>query len=193
MRLRPLRRLIDRRHQPGVAALLVLVTVAVMLELAAGAGLASLAGPARVRAILADFDPVWIVVVLGALLISFTGYLGAYWGIYRVEAGAFLSGRQVGALAAAGFGGFLVHGSGALERYALEAAGAERHDARARLAGLAGLEQGVLAVGACGTAIAVLVSGSAQPAADFTIPWAVIRPDGPRPLRCQLGARRLPP
>lgn len=169
-----LRRLTDRHLEHGMATLLALVSVAAVLELAAGAGLAWIAGFARVRAVLADFDPAWIPVVPGALLVSFAGYLGAYRGIFRVEAGPSLSGRQIIAVAAAGFGGFLAHGGGALERYALEAAGADPGEARARLAGLAGLEQGVLAVGACGTAIAVLVSGSTQPAADYTIPWAVI-------------------
>lgn len=151
-----------------------LILVAALLELAAGAGLAYLAGFSRVRAVLGHFDAWWLVVVLCALAISALGYLAAYWGIFRVESGPSLSGRQLGSVAVAGFTGFLAHGSGALERYALEAAGADGTNAKARLAGLAGLEQGVLAIGACGTAIAILVSGSPQPAADFTVPWAVI-------------------
>jgi hypothetical protein len=77
------------------------------------------------------------------------------------------------AVVAAGFGGFLAHGGGALDRYALEAAGDEQADARARVASLAGLEHGVLAIGGCGAAIAALASGLNTPA-DFTIPWAVI-------------------
>jgi hypothetical protein len=148
--------------------------MAVALELAAGAGLAYLAGFGAVRTVLVAFDPAWVVVVAGGLLVSFGGYLAAYWGIFRVEAGPPLSGRELRTVAAAGFGGFLANGGGALERTALEAAGADRGDARARLIGLAGLEQGVLAVGACGTAIAVLVLGASQPAAAYTIPWAVI-------------------
>jgi hypothetical protein len=43
-----------------------------------------------------------------------------------------------------------------------------------RATALAGLEHGVLAVGVCGAAIAVLVSGFAQPPTDATVPWAVI-------------------
>jgi hypothetical protein len=111
-------------------------------------GLAYLAGFSRVRVVLLSFSPVWVAVVFGALLVSFTGYLGAYWGNFRVEAGRSLSRRQIGMVAAAGFGGFLASGGGALERYALEKAGADRGDARARLLALAGLEQGVLALGA---------------------------------------------
>jgi hypothetical protein len=156
------------------STLLALILVAALLELAAGTGLAYLAGFSRVRAVLGDFDLPWLAVGLGALAVSSFGYAGAYWGIFRVESGPSLPGRQFCSVAAAGFGGFLANGGGTLERYALETVGAEGPDARARLAGLAGLEQGVLALGACGTAIAVLVSNSAQPAPDFTIPWAVI-------------------
>ena len=43
-----------------------------------------------------------------------------------------------------------------------------------RVAGLAGMEHGVLAIGGCAAAIAVLVSGAGNPPADFTIPWAVL-------------------
>jgi hypothetical protein len=168
------RSLSGRYLRPGTVTLLALVAIAVVLELAAGAGLAYLAGFSRVRVVLLSFNPVWVAVVFGALLVSFTGYLGAYWGIFRVEAGRSLSRRQIAMVAAAGFGGFLASGGGALERYALEKAGADRGDARARLLALAGLEQGVLALGACGTAIAVLASASSQPTAGFTIPWAVI-------------------
>jgi hypothetical protein len=162
------------RLGPGTAALLLRVAVAVPLELAAGAGLAYLAGFGAVRTALGAFDPAWTPVVAGALLISFGGYLAAYWGIFRVEGGPSLSGRQIRAVAAAGFGGFLANGTGALERIVLEAAGADRGDARVRLIGLAALEQAVLAFGACGTSIAVLAAGAAQPSAEYTVPWAVI-------------------
>jgi hypothetical protein len=73
-----------------------------------------------------------------------------------------------------GFGGFLAHGGGALDRYALEAAGADQREAKVRVSGLAGLEHGILALGGCGAAIAVLASGRAQPPLDFTIPWSVL-------------------
>jgi hypothetical protein len=42
------------------------------------------------------------------------------------------------------------------------------------VAALGGLEHGVLAIGGCAAAIAVLVSGRGQPPMDFTLPWAVI-------------------
>ena len=67
--------------------------------------------------------------------------------------------RQMRAVVAAGFGGFLAHGGGALDQYALQAAGAAKGAAKARVAALGGLEHGVLAIGGCAAAIAVLVSG----------------------------------
>jgi hypothetical protein len=42
------------------------------------------------------------------------------------------------------------------------------------VAALGGLEHGVLAIGGCAAAIAVLASGRGQPPMDFTVPWAVI-------------------
>src|SRR5205807_3153837 len=74
----------------------------------------------------------------------------------------------------AGFAGLLDHGGGILDKSALEAAGADPDEAKARAAGLAGLELGVLAIGGCGAAIAVLVSGRAAPPADAALPWAII-------------------
>ncbi len=162
------------RLGPGPAALLVRVAMAVALELAAGAGLAYLAGFGAVRTVLVAFDPAWVVVVAGGLLVSFGGYLAAYWGSSASKPGLTCPAVSSGRWPPPGFGGFLANGGGGLERTTLEAAGADRGDARARLIGLAGLEQGVLALGACGTAIAVLVLGASQPGAAYTIPWAVI-------------------
>ena len=103
----------------------------------------------RVRAVLGDFDGVWLIALAGGLLVSFVGYHYAYRGIFRVEGGPVLPRRQMRAVVAAGFGGFLAHGGGALDRYALQAAGAEEDEAKARVAALGGLEHGVLAIGGC--------------------------------------------
>ena len=156
------------------SVLAVLAGVAVVLELAAGAGLAYVAGWSQVRAVLGDFDGIWLIALVGALLVSFAGYHYAYRGIFRVEGGPALPRRQMRAVVAAGFGGFLAHGGGALDQYALQAAGAQEDEAKARVAALGGLEHGVLAIGGCAAAIAVLVSGRGQPPMDFTLPWAVI-------------------
>jgi hypothetical protein len=155
------------------SALALLIAVAVLLELAAGTGLTYLAGFDNVRVAAGRFDGFWLLVLVGALLISIVGYYLAYQGIFRVEDGPRLSGAQMRAVVAAGFGGFLAHGGGALDQYALEAAGAEEADAKARVAALAGMEHGVLAIGGCAAAIILLASGPGQPPLDFTLPWAV--------------------
>ena len=156
------------------SAVALLAGVAILLELAAGAGLAYLAGWSKVEAVLGDFHGLWLIALAGGLLVSIIGYHFAYRGIFRAGGGPTLPPRQMRAVVAAGFGGFLAHGGGALDQYALRAAGADEDEAKVRVAALGGLEHGILAVGGCATAITVLVSGRGQPPADFTIPWAVI-------------------
>jgi hypothetical protein len=109
------------RRRRSVLALL--AGVAILLELAAGTGLAYVAGWSQVRAVQGDFDGRWLIALAGALLVSFVGYHYAYRGIFRVEGGPMLPRRQMRAVVAAGFGGFLAHGGGALDQYALQAAG----------------------------------------------------------------------
>ena len=161
---------VERRRR-AISALVILAT---LLELAAGTGLAYVAGFSRVRAVLGTVNWVWVGVSAGALLVSFVGYYFAYLGIFRVEDGPSLPRRRMYAVVAAGFGGFLAHGGGVLDEYALKAAGADEPDAKARTAGLAGLEHGVLAIGGTACAIAVLAAGFGKPPADFTLPWAII-------------------
>jgi hypothetical protein len=160
------------RLRHGTPIVVLLITVATLLELSAATGLAYLAGFASVRAALGRFSPVWLAALAGSLAISFVGYYYAYHGIFSVEGGPSLTGRQMRAVVVAGFGGFFAHGASRLDRYALEAAGADRKEAMARTAALAGTEYGVLALGGTATAIASLVSGLNVPP-DFTIPWAV--------------------
>jgi hypothetical protein len=150
-----------RRRGSVVAAL---VVIAVFLELAAGTGLAYLAGWFTVRAVLGDINWIWLAVLVGALLISFVGYYFAYQGIFRVEGGPGLPRRDMYAVVAAGFGGFLAHGGGALDQYALQTAGADEQQAKVRVAGRAGLEHGVMSIGGTVAAIVVLASGSGSPA-----------------------------
>ncbi len=68
------------------SVLAVLAGVAILLELAAGTGLAYVA-VVPVRAVLGDFDGRWLIALAGALLVSFVGYYYAYRGIFRVEGG----------------------------------------------------------------------------------------------------------
>src|ERR1700759_5368606 len=156
------------------AELALLIALAVLLELVAGVGLAYVAGFSQVRAVVGDVHWGWLGVLAGALVLSFAGYLLAYQGIFRVEDGPTLPRRQMHAVVAAGFGGLLAHGWGALDKKALKVAGADEHDAKARTTGLAGLEFAVLALGGCGAAIAVLVSGLGAPPAEFSLAWAII-------------------
>jgi hypothetical protein len=170
----PLRRfLAPHLERPG-AELALLIALAALLELAAGVGLAYVAGFGKVRDALSGFDWVWLAVLVSALAASLVGYFFGYRGIHRVEDGPALSGRQMHAVVAAGFGGFLAHGGGALDKCALRAAGASEDEARVRVAGLGGLEYAVLSFGGCAAAIVILVSGLGAPPTDFTLPWAVI-------------------
>lgn len=152
----------------------VLLAVALGLELAAGIGLACVCGLTRVQAVLDGYSPVWLLTLVAALAVSFTGYFYAYRGIFSVEGGPLLSAPRMRAVAAAGFSGFLAVGGGALDEYALRAAGAGRQEAKVRTTALAGLEHGVLSIGGCGTAIAVLVTGASVPSLSLTLPWALI-------------------
>jgi hypothetical protein len=161
---------LDRRG----TALTLLVVLAAVLQVSAGAGLAYVAGFSAVRGVLGHFDWVWIIALVGALGVSFVGYYWAYEGIFTVEGGPTLHRSQMRTVVTVGFGGFLAHGGGALDRYALEAAGTGQREAKTRVAALAGLEHGILALGGCGAAIAVLASSRAQPPLDFTIPWSVL-------------------
>jgi hypothetical protein len=170
-----LSRLVSGHHlQSRGTELTMLVALAAVLQLAAGVGLAYVAGFSSVRAVLADFHWVWLLALTGALGLSFVGYYWAYEGIFTVAGGPTLKGSQMRMVVTAGFGGFLARGGGALDRYALEAAGTDQREAKVRVSGLAGLEHGILAIGGCGAAIAVLASGLPQPPMDFTIPWSVL-------------------
>jgi hypothetical protein len=149
-----------------------LIILATLLEVAAAVGLAYVAGFPGVRAALGRFHAVWLAAMSGSLGISFVGYYYAYRGVFAVEGGQNLTGRQLRAVVICGFGGLLAQ-SGKLDKHALKAAGAGEADARVRVLSLAAMEHGVLAIGGTATAIAVLASGLDVPQ-DFTVPWAVI-------------------
>ncbi len=158
----------------GWRALALLLAAATLLELAAGTGLAFVAGFSRVYAVLGRFEWKWLLAFPVAWLISFAGYFWAYHGVFKVNKGPVISWRRLSSVAIAGFGGFLAYRGQSLERYALEVAGADPPDARARVAGLSGLEQGVLAIGGCALSILVLVSGLSRPNLSVTLLWAIV-------------------
>lgn len=170
MRLRFSGHLLDTRR----VAMGWLLLLAGLLQLAAGVGLAYVAGFDATHAALTDFHWVWLPALVGGLVVSYVGYYYAYRGIYRVDDGPRLTPPQMRAVVAAGFGGFLAHGGSALDDYALQAAGANDREAKVRVSSLAGLEHGILGLGGCGAGIAVLVLALARPSLDFSLPWAVI-------------------
>ena len=159
---------LDRRR----LFLLLLATLA--LQLAVGIGIAYVAGFDTVREALRQFSWPWLVAIAVSLAISYGGYHEAYHGTFSVGSGWSLSEQQIRAVSLAGFGGFLAHGATALDVAALRAGGADERDTAVRVSAFGGLEYGVMAIGGCGAAIAVLVLGLHRPAPSFTLPWAVI-------------------
>lgn len=93
-----------------------LLVLAAVLQLAAGAGLAYVAGFSSVRAALGDFHGVWLGAMAGALGVSFAGYYYAYEGIFTVAGGPTLDSEQMRTVVTVGFGGFLAHGGGAVDQ-----------------------------------------------------------------------------
>jgi len=150
-----------------------LIVLAVILELAAGAGLAAVAGFHHVRHVMGHVVWAWLPALCAALGVSFAGYYYAYRAIVAVGGRQRLSREQLLAVAAAGFGGVLANNGGNLDHYALQAAGADEAEAKLRVAALGGLEYGGMAIGGCVAAVVVLVAGGNVPP-DVTIPWALL-------------------
>lgn len=147
--------------------------VATALELGACVGLAYVAGFSDLRAVLLDFTWRWLLLAPAAWVVSYVGYYFAYRGIFQVLAGPKFPRPMLAVVALAGFGGFLAYSGGSLDAYALRTAGAEDSEARVRVAGLAGLEQGALALLGCGVSLAVLIGRIHGVPLGASIPWAV--------------------
>jgi uncharacterized membrane protein YbhN (UPF0104 family) len=98
----PLRRWLSVPHMSRCGAgLALLIALAVLLQLAAGTGLAYVAGFSQVSAALGNIRWGWLLALVGALFVSFAGYYCAYRGIFRVEEGPALSRRHMLAVVAA--------------------------------------------------------------------------------------------
>jgi len=151
--LRPLPHL-DRR--PAQHALLVGIGGA--LALGALVGISWAAGFDNVLHELRHVDPIWLPVAFGMELAAYFGYVVAYREVARVEGGPRL--------------GLVV------DRQALEAAGLDPRQARARVLGLGALEYAVLAPAAALAAVILLARGSTHPSLGFTLPWAIAVPLG---------------
>jgi hypothetical protein len=154
------------------------VLLAVLLYVAAGIGMAYVAGFGAVHERLDHAQWWWLAPSFGGVLVAFCGYFFAYRGISRTQDGPRLSLRALVAVVAAGFGGFLAHGGTALDEVAMRAGGADKREADVRVSSLAGFEHGVLALIVCPAAIIAWALGDVIPRTDFTWPWAVIPPVG---------------
>lgn len=171
--LRPLPHL--DRH-PAQHALLVAIGGA--LALGAAVGISWAAGFGNVLHELRHLDPIWLPVAFGMEFAAYCGYVVAYREVARLEGGPRLGLGRAGAIVAAGFGAFVIRGGFIVDRQALEAAGLEPRQARARVLGLGVLEYAVLAPAAALAAVILLVRGSTHPSLGFTLPWAIAVPLG---------------
>jgi uncharacterized membrane protein YbhN (UPF0104 family) len=157
-------------------ALLVLLSAA--LALGAVVGIAWAAGFQTVFDELHELNPIWLPVAFGMEVAAYFGYVVAYREVARVEGGPRLGIGRAGAIVAAGFGVFVVRGGFIVDRQALEDAGLEPGEARARVLGLGVLEYAVLAPAAALAAVILLARGATHPSLGFTLPWVVAVPLG---------------
>lgn len=155
----------------GPLRLLSLVVVGAGVYLAAGVAISWIAGFAKVDHTLDQVSWPWLVACVALVPLAYVGYYLAYRCMFRPNRTLDRPGRL--AIVAAGFAGFLDHGGGALDRAALEGAGATEREAKVRVTLLSGLEQGVLAVPCLVASVVLLAIGVHTPGASFTVPWVV--------------------
>jgi uncharacterized membrane protein YbhN (UPF0104 family) len=154
--------------------LALLAGAAALLTVGVAAGLAAIPGYGSIWKALRSPSWPWLLAAAGAVGVSFVGYYFGYRAVGQVDDGPDdLDTRSRLAVVIAGFGGFLAHGGGALDEFVMRAAGASKRDAKVRVALLAGLEHGLLAVPCTAAAIALLATGRHEPGWDFVIPWAI--------------------
>lgn len=156
--------------------LLGLVGLTATLYVAAGLGMAYIAGFGVVERRIDHAQWWWLAPSFAAVVLAFCGYYFAYRGVRRVEGGPELDRTALLAAVVAGFGGFLAHGGTPLDDFAMRAGGASKREAKVRISALAGFEHGTLAMIVCPAAIASLTAGLVIPRTDLTWPWAIIPP-----------------
>jgi uncharacterized membrane protein YbhN (UPF0104 family) len=167
-------------HQLGSSgwALTGLIVLAAVFFISATAGMAYIAGFHEVWRILRHPRWGWLIASAIAEIVSFVGYGIGYRGVNKVERGPDLPPKALFGVVAAGFGGFLAQGGGALDHYVMKAGGASDHEATARVAALGGFEHGSLPWIICPTAIVLWIIGVTHPPGSFVVPWAVLPPIG---------------
>ena len=124
-----------------------------------------------------DIDPVWIVLVAGAELVTYPAYVIAYRSIARMHGHAQLALPMVARVVVAGFGPFSIWGGFGLDREALEALHEDEQSARVRVTALGVLEWVVLAPIAWVTAV-VFLATDANIMSSLLWPWAIGVPVG---------------
>jgi uncharacterized membrane protein YbhN (UPF0104 family) len=157
---------------------LLLVGIGAGLALGAAVGVSWAAGFESVLHQLRHFDPMWLPVAFGMEIAAYFGYVVAYREVARVEGGPRLGLGRAGAMVAAGFGAFVIRGGFVVDKQALESAGLNPLQARARVLGLGALEYSILAPAAALAAVILLARGSTHPSLGFTLPWAIAVPLG---------------
>ena len=146
----------------------------VLFSLGATVAMAAIAGVRQIEHVLLRFDPIWLPVLLGGLVVSFFGYRLAFERMVWNDDGHGLTVRQRFEVVAAGFGAFVHRGGTAVDRYVMRATGVAKREGDVRLAALQSLEMVPIAVGAFAAAcIAVFVGGPTMPSFGFDIPWIV--------------------
>ena len=144
----PLPRLSSHHIQRRRTAITMLLVLAAALQLAAGVGLAYVAGFASVRAVLGHFQWPWIAAMAGALGISFAGYYYAYEGIFTVAGGPSIKNAQMRTVVTVGWPRPVV--TGRIHRAATKVAVPER-SAECALVRLSGRWSSIPAASSPGT------------------------------------------
>lgn len=169
-----------RPHPSRVTEILrlsLLTLLAAAIWVGTSAGMFDIAGFTRVFDRLAAVDWPFLPLALAGVVVAFAGYIVAYQGLlpdHKQRIGF----RDLTAVVAAGFGGFVLTGGKAVDRYALRQSGTTDRDARVRIMALHQFEQLPIAVGAFVASIVVLTGRGNGPPTDFTVPWVIGLPVG---------------
>jgi uncharacterized membrane protein YbhN (UPF0104 family) len=158
----------------GPARLGAVLVLEVSLYLGAAVGMSYVAGFETVDRTLGRVDWPWFMACLAMLPLAFVGYYLAYRPVFRLGTVRLRIDRACRvAVVAAGFGGFLDHGGGTIDRVALRSGGASEREAKVRVTMLAGMEHGMLALPVAVAAAVVVAAGARTPSASFTLPWLI--------------------
>ena len=157
-----------------------MLLVPAVLALAAIAGLADIAGSARLDRASHNLHPAWLVLCFFGELVAYAGYVLAVRDTAKVDNGPKLSfGNSIQAVVG-GFGVFAAtrtNGGFAVDYWALRTAGEDRNGAVARVLALGALEYSILAPATLCAAIAVIAAGE-DVSLGLTLPWLAVIPGG---------------